>query len=186
MRDADGTFLGFRGFGADVTEAREADAKIRRLALHDSLTDLPNRLGFCNELERAVRRLCEGGEPFAVMCLDLDQFKPVNDTHGHPIGDALLVEAARRLSACIGEAGMIARLGGDEFGVVQTHNVSMEATSELAMRMNEALLAETLIDGANVATGVSIGIAMAPTDGSEVATCATRLRMASLPSSISR
>ena len=170
MRDADGTFLGFRGFGADVTEAREADAKIRRLALHDSLTDLPNRLGFCNELERAVRRLCEGGEPFAVMCLDLDQFKPVNDTHGHPIGDALLVEAARRLSACIGEAGMIARLGGDEFGVVQTHNVSMEATSELAMRMNEALLAETLIDGANVATGVSIGIAMAPTDGSEVAT----------------
>ena len=170
MRDADGTFLGFRGFGADVTEAREADAKIRRLALHDSLTDLPNRLGFCNELERAVRRLCEGGEPFAVMCLDLDQFKPVNDTHGHPIGDALLVEAARRLSACIGEAGMIARLGGDEFGVVQTQNVSMEATSELAMRMNEALLAETLIDGANVATGVSIGIAMAPTDGSEVAT----------------
>ena len=66
MRDADGTFLGFRGFGADVTEAREADAKIRRLALHDSLTDLPNRLGFCNDLERAVRRLCEGGEPFAV------------------------------------------------------------------------------------------------------------------------
>ncbi|SDR61896.1 PAS domain S-box-containing protein/diguanylate cyclase (GGDEF) domain-containing protein [Rhizobiales bacterium GAS113] len=169
VHGADGTFLGFRGFGADVTEVRVADAKIRRMALYDSLTDLPNRAWFGNELEQATRRLAEGGAPFAVMCLDLDHFKSVNDTQGHPTGDALLVEVARRPSACIGEAGMIARLGGDEFGVVQTQGVSLEATSELAKRMNEALSTETLIDGVNVATGVSIGIAIAPTDGAEVA-----------------
>jgi diguanylate cyclase (GGDEF)-like protein/PAS domain S-box-containing protein len=169
IHDADGIFTGFRGFGADVTESRAADAKIRRMALHDSLTDLPNRARFAQELEQATQRLAEGGDPFAVMCLDLDHFKSINDTQGHPAGDAALVEAARRLSVCVGKAGVVARLGGDEFGVIQTHGVSLEATSELAKRMNQALSAETLVDGANVATGVSIGIAIAPTDGTDVA-----------------
>ncbi|MFI5013686.1 MAG: putative bifunctional diguanylate cyclase/phosphodiesterase [Hyphomicrobiales bacterium] len=168
IHDEHGRFVGFRGFGTDVTAARRADAEIRRMALHDSLTDLPNRAWFGRELGEAVQRLTQGGSPFAVMCLDLDNFKSVNDSQGHPTGDALLVEVARRLSACVGDAGMIARLGGDEFGVVQTKAVSLESTSELAQRMCEALSAQTLVEDVNVATGVSIGIAVAPADGTDV------------------
>jgi diguanylate cyclase len=145
-----------------------ADAEIRRMALYDSLTDLPNRAWFGKQLAHAAQHLAQGGPAFAVMCLDLDHFKSVNDTQGHPIGDALLVEVARRLSACVGEAGAVARLGGDEFGIIQTKAVSLEAISALAKAMNEALSMETLIDGANVATGVSIGIAVAPADGTDV------------------
>jgi diguanylate cyclase (GGDEF)-like protein len=102
------------------------------------------------------------------MCLDLDHFKSVNDTQGHPIGDALLVEAAARLSICVGEAGAVARLGGDEFGVIVTRGASRDQVSALARAINEALSQEALAEGVNVATGVSIGIALAPANGSDV------------------
>ncbi len=145
-----------------------ADAEIRRMALHDSLTGLPNRMSFGKQLEYAANALAQGGQAFAVMCLDLDNFKNVNDTQGHPIGDALLVEAAKRLSACVGETGTVARLGGDEFGIIVSGAVSLEPLSALAKAINEALSKETLVEGVNVATGVSIGIAVSPTDGTDV------------------
>jgi diguanylate cyclase (GGDEF)-like protein len=145
-----------------------ADAEIRRLALYDSLTDLPNRAWFAKQLALTAKQSAQSGEPFALMCLDLDRFKSVNDTQGHPIGDALLVEVAKRLAACVGDKGTVSRLGGDEFGVIQTRNVTLESMSELARSMNEALARETLIDGSNVAAGVSIGIAVAPANGTDV------------------
>jgi diguanylate cyclase (GGDEF)-like protein len=145
-----------------------AEAEIRRLALYDSLTDLPNRASFGKRLAQAADALAQDGSAFAVICLDLDHFKSVNDTQGHPIGDALLVEAAKRLAACVGDEGVVARLGGDEFGIVYTKSVSLESLSDLARHINRALSEETLIEGANVATGVSIGIAVAPTDGTDV------------------
>jgi diguanylate cyclase (GGDEF)-like protein len=145
-----------------------AEAEIRRLALYDSLTDLPNRAWFGKRVAQAAEELAQGGAPFAIICLDLDHFKSVNDTQGHPTGDALLVEAAKRLTACVGEDGAVARLGGDEFGIIYTRSVSVEALSELARSINASLSQEILIDGANVTTGVSIGIAVAPTDGTDI------------------
>jgi diguanylate cyclase len=151
----------------DVIESL-ADAEIRRMALFDFLTDLPNRASFRKRLEQAVRQLAEGGPPLAVICLDLDRFKAINDTQGHPIGDALLVETAKRLSACVGDRGTVARLGGDEFGIICLRSVSREGLSELAGAIVTELSKETLVDGVNVTTGASIGIAVAPTDATDV------------------
>jgi diguanylate cyclase (GGDEF)-like protein len=125
IHDLDGVFTGFRGVGADVTAAREAQERISRLAHFDVLTQLPNRLSFLQALSKAWADHCEpaalpqgeaGG--CAVLCLDLDYFKGVNDSLGHPVGDALLIEVAERLRDCVGDVGLVARLGGDEFAVV--------------------------------------------------------------------
>jgi GGDEF domain-containing protein len=101
----------------DVTERREADARIAFMARHDVLTGLPNRAMFGERIEEAVAHLGRGS-PFAVLCLDLDRFKEVNDTLGHPVGDALLRAVADRLRACVREVDTIARLGGDEFAII--------------------------------------------------------------------
>jgi diguanylate cyclase (GGDEF)-like protein len=103
----------------DATEQRSAEARIRFMAHHDALTGLPNRVLFRGHMDEALQRVRAGAKGLALLCLDLDHFKSVNDTLGHPVGDALLEAAGQRLQDCVREGDIVARLGGDEFAIVQ-------------------------------------------------------------------
>jgi diguanylate cyclase (GGDEF)-like protein len=146
----------------DVTERRQAEAKIMHMARHDALTGLPNRVLFRDKMEQALGR----GERLAVMFLDLDRFKGVNDSLGHSVGDALLCAVTERLQRVVRGVDTVARLGGDEFAIVQSQARPSEA-GELAAKVIEALLEPFEVHGHQVVIGTSIGIAMAPTDGNE-------------------
>jgi diguanylate cyclase (GGDEF)-like protein len=147
-----------------TVELRREAEMVNHLACHDALTGLANRLSFRNEAEHELRR-ARRGEEFALLYLDLDRFKDVNDTLGHPVGDALLREVARRLQAESREVDTVARLGGDEFAVVQAGVKQPHAAQVLATRFIEALGQPYLIDGHHVVIGVSIGIALAGETG---------------------
>jgi diguanylate cyclase (GGDEF)-like protein len=151
----------------DVTEQRRSEAKITYMAQHDALTDLPNRLLLKERLEQALARTNRGGPGLAVLMLDLDRFKEVNDTLGHPAGDTLLQAVAARLRECVREAAFIARLGGDEFAVIEClANPATEATA-LAERIRMALCEPFDLGDNQVITATSIGIAIAPGDGND-------------------
>jgi diguanylate cyclase (GGDEF)-like protein len=160
--DGHGAFLGYRGVCADITPAKQAEARIAYLAHHDALTELPNRTLFCDGLDQALRR---GAARAAVLSLDLDGFKGVNDRYGHPAGDALLVAVAQRLRAVVEGGDQIARFGGDEFVVLDTTYTDQADVEMLAQHIIRALSSPFLIAGDDVTVGVSIGIAFAPTDG---------------------
>jgi diguanylate cyclase (GGDEF)-like protein len=144
----------------DVTERRQAEAKIIHMARHDALTNLPNRLLLQDNMEQALSR----GDRLAVMFLDLDRFKSVNDSLGHSIGDALLCAVTERLQCIVSAGDTVARLGGDEFAIVQSYATPGSA-SELAGKIIEALVDPFDVLGHQMVIGTSIGIAMAPTDG---------------------
>jgi diguanylate cyclase (GGDEF)-like protein len=148
----------------NITEQRMAEARIAHMARHDALTDLPNRVLFHETLDNALA-LARRGHLVALHCLDLDQFKAVNDTLGHPIGDILLRQVAQRLRDGVRETDTVARLGGDEFAVVQTPIGSPLDAAVLARRLNELIEAPFEIDGQQIVIGTSIGIAFAPQDG---------------------
>jgi len=148
----------------DITERQKAEAYIAHLARHDHLTDLPNRVFLREELEKRLRRL-RHGEKFAVLWLDLDRFKSVNDSLGHPIGDKLLSAVASTLANCIDGDDFVARLGGDEFAIIQANVGRPEESGVLANRIIERLGAPYEIEGQQLNIGVSIGLAIAPTDG---------------------
>ncbi|MBH5401087.1 EAL domain-containing protein [Bradyrhizobium sp. CNPSo 4010] len=149
----------------DITEWLEAQAKISHMARHDALTSLPNRVLFHEQLEQGLRQT-RSGDQLAVLCLDLDHFKDINDSLGHPIGDALLKEVGRRLEATVGEQDTVARLGGDEFAVVQIGRSEEIAARSLAGRLVEVISAPYQIDDHQIVIGVSIGISLSPQDGS--------------------
>jgi len=149
----------------DITERRKADRRIRFLAHHDVLTGLSNRAFFTKKLEEAVVRLYHHGEPFAVFMMDLDRFKHVNDTLGHPAGDQLLCETAERLKASLRDTDVLARLGGDEFAVIlSSQEDTREEATGLALRILKIISEPYNIDGKIVSVGSSIGIARAPED----------------------
>ena len=137
------------------------------MARHDALTNLPNRTLFREELERAIK-LAKRGDQLAVLCLDLDHFKKINDSLGHPVGDALLNEVASRLRGCVGAGDTVARLGGDEFAIVQfCKDCDPTAVSALASHIVELLSAPYDIAGHHLVIGVSVGISLSPDDGSD-------------------
>jgi diguanylate cyclase (GGDEF)-like protein len=148
----------------DITEATRAEARISHLARHDALTNLPNRILFRDRLDEALLRVPRG-DSVAVLCLDLDQFKAVNDSLGHPVGDELLKVVADRLRACVRDADTVARLGGDEFAVIEVAAAEPTAATTLADRIIAALSAPYTIADHQVVIGTSVGIAMAPGDG---------------------
>jgi diguanylate cyclase (GGDEF)-like protein len=149
----------------DITEWQLAQERISHMARHDALTNLPNRTLFREQLEQALR-LAKRGDQLAVFCLDLDHFKDINDTLGHPVGDALLREVARRLGECAGANDTVARLGGDEFAIVQFCNdCDQSAAVALAGEVVEKIAAPYDIGGHQLVIGVSVGISLAPEDG---------------------
>ena len=150
----------------DVTERRRQEERITHLARHDPLTGLANRVLFLEQLEQCLQRSLRG-QGFAVLCLDLDHFKAVNDTFGHPIGDALLKQVGQRLIACVRHGDLVARLGGDEFAVIQTDVRDASQPESLAARIVEAIGAPFEIEGNPLSIGTSIGITLAPRDGAE-------------------
>jgi len=150
----------------DVTERKRAEARIAYMAHHDALTALPNRILFHEHLTTALVRAASGGRMLAVLCLDLDQFKAVNDTLGHPVGDLLLKRVAGRLEKAVGERNFVARLGGDEFAIVMPAIENADAAQALAGKLVEELGQPYDIHDHEVIIGASIGIALAPSDGS--------------------
>jgi diguanylate cyclase (GGDEF)-like protein len=150
----------------DITERRAAEAKINYLARYDALTGLPNRTSFRDQMDRTLALTRRDGG-CAVLFVDLDQFKQVNDTLGHPSGDALLCAVADRLRGLIRESDLVARFGGDEFVVLQSPVHGPEQASSLARRIVDVLGEIYEIDGHQIMIGASIGIAMGPGDGQD-------------------
>ncbi|MHC2159770.1 diguanylate cyclase (GGDEF)-like protein [Bradyrhizobium ottawaense] len=151
----------------DVTEQRRSEARIAHMAQHDALTDLPNRVLLRERMEHAIAVTRSGGVDLAVLMLDLDRFKEVNDTLGHPAGDSLLRAVSARLRECTTETALIARLGGDEFAVIDyVTNPAVEAAT-LAENIRKALCEPFDLGDHRVTVGTSIGIAIAPRDGSD-------------------
>jgi diguanylate cyclase (GGDEF)-like protein len=149
----------------DVTERRNAQLEINRMARFDSVTELPNRRNFEEQLTLALRRDGAPGDGLTVMFLDLDDFKQVNDSLGHRTGDKLLVEIASRLRAIIGPRDLVARWGGDEFVILHHHEPGQLETEAVAKGIIEEINRAVVIDGSEVIVGASIGSASAPDDG---------------------
>ncbi len=148
----------------DITEIRRIEARVAHMARHDVLTDLPNRLLLRERLDEAVAS-ARKGENLAVLCLDLDRFKEINDTLGHSLGDAMLKAVGERLRGCLGERDMIARLSADEFAVAQITGEQPFAATSLANSLIEAMEKPFDLEGQPVTVGVSIGIAVSSGEG---------------------
>ena len=162
---ANGTFCGYHGVGSDVTERRAAQARVTWLAETDPVTGLANRAKFAHELERALSPESGNGRA-TLFCIDLDRFKTINDTMGHPVGDALLSEVGRRLSTSVGDDWLVARIGGDEFALLHPGCDRPDLASDAALRVLATFDQPFSLDGADFTIGASLGIAIAPDDGS--------------------
>jgi diguanylate cyclase (GGDEF)-like protein len=156
--DDRGRFLGFRGIGTDLTEQRKSEREISRLARFDSLTGLPNRAMMRQTLDEALRNAAHRKKGCALFMIDLDRFKNVNDTLGHPVGDALLREVAERLTSVMGNHGQVGRLGGDEFQAVFPGAVDIGLLESLARTLIEQVSRPYMIEGNKVTIGASVGI----------------------------
>ncbi len=165
VRDPQGKPIYVIGVMEDVTERRRAEARIEHLAHFDSLTDLPNRATFTGRLETTIQAADKAGDSFALLFLDLDRFKEVNDVFGHGAGDALLLEVAKRLNQAA-EGAFVARLGGDEFTLI-VEGPQPSSAEAVAHRVLSLLSEEVLVEDRKLRTGVSVGIALYPHDATD-------------------
>jgi diguanylate cyclase (GGDEF)-like protein len=163
-----GAFLGFRGVGSDVTEQRESAEKISHLARFDTLTGLPNRLQLTEALGQALADADQWRRRCGFMMIDLDRFKAVNDTLGHPVGDRLLAQVAKRLKMMMSANELCGRLGGDEFAVVLKDASDSSHVASVAKKIIEALSKPYEVDQNTLYIGASIGSAVGPMDGRTV------------------
>ena len=167
VRLADGGYL--RTY-TDTTQRKEAERQVAHMAVHDALTGLPNRTLFRDRLDREMITAQRRGSTFAVLACDLDRFKAVNDTHGHPAGDALLCAVAKRLRTVLREGDTVARLGGDEFAILLGQIDGPQSAGAIARRVIEAVNQPVDLDGSVACVGVSLGIAIGPQDGGDADT----------------
>lgn len=163
--DSVGQFRGFRGNGSDLTERRRSEAEISRLARFDSLTGLSNRAVMLQTLEQSLSNSLNNASSCVLMLIDLDRFKNVNDTLGHPAGDALLKLVAKRLEGVVANAGRVGRLGGDEFTVVLPVAPLRSEISAVGNAIIHQLSQPYMVDGAQISIGASVGVAVGPDDG---------------------
>lgn len=168
MRDEMGRFTGFRGVGSDVTEQRKSSEKIAYLARFDTLTQLPNRLQLTEALGEALRYAAQWRTRCALLMVDLDRFKSVNDSLGHMTGDKLLAQVSARLQSLMGENQLVGRLGGDEFAVVIRDASGTGVVRDLARRVIERLSEPYQVDHHTLYVGASVGSAEGPRDGASV------------------
>lgn len=166
IHDASGAVTAFEGTVVDATERKRAEEKIAYMARHDGLTGLANRHALHEQLEEALE-LGDPKEPVALLYIDLDRFKTVNDTLGHSAGDDLLIELGRRFSETVGDEGTVARFGGDEFTIL-LRAADREVADKMAIELIEAANQPILLEGRKIEVGVSIGIAIAPDHGVKV------------------
>jgi diguanylate cyclase (GGDEF)-like protein/PAS domain S-box-containing protein len=163
----DGSAASILVTAVDITERKEVEAAIQHMAHHDALTGLPNRTLFVERIQLALADAARKGGFVGVLFLDLDHFKDVNDTLGHPVGDKLLMEVSERLLTCVRESDTVARLGGDEFAILCTNLIHPEQTAQLAQRIVTLIAKPYVINGHEIHTATSIGIAIYPTDATE-------------------
>lgn len=156
--------VGIFGIGRDITQNKQNEERIRYLAYHDALTGLPNRASFDAELKETIEEASTSGEKFAVMFIDLDRFKNVNDTLGHDVGDRLLISVAERLRLCIDENDTVARQGGDEFTLILRGITDREGARKAAQRILEALSPPHPLAGQEIVALPSIGLSIYPID----------------------
>jgi diguanylate cyclase (GGDEF)-like protein/PAS domain S-box-containing protein len=168
--DGDGRFIGYRGTALDITERKQAESRIAELATRDPLTGLPNRLLLSDRLSRGIATAQREGGSIAVMFIDLDHFKRVNDTLGHDVGDQLLREVAKRIGGVLRKGDTLSRLGGDEFVVVLEGLKAAEDAGQVAQKVINLLAQPYEAGGNTLNTGGSIGIAIYPADGTDATT----------------
>ncbi len=168
LRDAAGNMIGLIGVIADISDRKEAESKIRHMAQYDHLTDLPNRALLHDRITQTLAAARRYDRRFALLFVDLDNFKPVNDIHGHEMGDLLLREVATRLLANVRAADTVARHGGDEFVVLATEIVDEAEVRALAEKLLAVVGAPYRIRGTELAITLSIGIAIYPRDGEDI------------------
>jgi len=167
IHDKQGGVVGAVMVAHDVTAARDLSAKLERLALHDSLTDLPNRSLFADRLDRALARACRDGNSVVLLFIDLDQFKPVNDTRGHALGDRLLQSVADRLRSCVRQADTVSRFGGDEFVILLPDVASTQDVAVCAEKIFRSLQPPHEIGGHELHITASIGVSRYPQDAGD-------------------
>ncbi|MCB5309731.1 bifunctional diguanylate cyclase/phosphodiesterase [Yersinia massiliensis] len=160
----DGETIGFRGTASDITREIEAQERIQHLSLHDALTGLPNRLRMKEFLESKLRNLAAAPHPLVILNVDLDKFKPVNDTFGHIAGDQVLHQVSERLRSCLRDQDLVARQGGDEFVLIISGLSSMKEIEQLCARVIARIESPYNINDQDIYISASIGIALAPQD----------------------
>jgi diguanylate cyclase (GGDEF)-like protein len=168
IRDMRGDVSNYMVILADITDRQRVDERTRHLAEHDFLTDLPNRVLFLDRLQLALATARRQGTRLAVMFIDLDRFKQINDGHGHQAGDLVLKEVARRLVHCVRNVDTVSRLGGDEFVVLLTGIGGVDQAAHVASTVMDSVGQPIDVDGQLLSLSVSIGIAMFPGDGDQV------------------
>ena len=164
VRNQDGRITNYVAIFTDITARKEAEERVHHLAYHDALTGLPNRSLFLEHLDHALHHAHRQGVMVALMFLDLDRFKLINDTFGHAMGDKLLVETASRLSGCVREGDTVSRLGGDEFTVILEDLRSADDAALIARKILDTLSQPMVLDGQELFITPSIGISLYPTD----------------------
>lgn len=167
-RDQEGRVFGFRGVGHDITERKRIEQKLNYMATHDYLTELPNRMLFMDRLTVALTQAKRNTQKLAVLMLDLDGFKNVNDTWGHNVGDQLLKKMGRRLTALLRQTDTVARLGGDEFIILLLEVERKKDITEVAQKILKAFEQPFMFDDHKLNSTISIGIAVYPDDGEDM------------------
>ncbi|MCW9044967.1 MAG: EAL domain-containing protein, partial [Alphaproteobacteria bacterium] len=170
IRDDEGQIQQYAGIFADISDRKEKEKAIRKMAFFDDLTGLPNRRLFRDRLMVALARAKRHNEYLAIMFLDLDHFKKINDTLGHVVGDTLLVEASQRIKECLREEDTVARLGGDEFILLFPDIENIDEVIKIAERVNHSFNQPYTIDGHELYVTSSIGISISPDDGNDADT----------------
>lgn len=165
MYDATGAFVGILGVSRDLTERRKIEERMRYMAQHDTLTGLPNRTLFADRLHKALQYAVRHQKTLALMLLDLNKFKPVNDTHGHAVGDLLLQQVAERLQHAVRSSDTVARIGGDEFIILLPQVDELQHATTVADKIQQALAQPFDVHGLEIQIGCSIGLACYPQDG---------------------